>query len=63
MLIRRKVLETFTYALDGRTPRLMRAGKFYPFKADDAARFEREGYLEAPAGEKTARPKRSRKAT
>lgn len=61
MIVHRKVRETFTYAFDGKTPRLMRAGKSYAFKADDAARFEQEGYLETPEGEKVAKAKRVRK--
>ena len=44
--MKRKVIESFQYAADGRHPRLMRAGRSYEFPADHAARFEREGYLE-----------------
>lgn len=62
MIVYRKVREEFQYAgLDGRTPRRMRVGKSYAFKADDAARFEHEGYLDTPEGEKAAKAKRTRK--
>jgi len=62
MPIERKVKEPFYYAVDGRNAKLLRAGRSYPFKPEDAARFETEGYLDPEAGEQAARPKRVRKA-
>jgi hypothetical protein len=45
--MKRKVLEEFYYAFDGRNARRLKPGREYPFKPDDAARFEREGYIAA----------------
>jgi hypothetical protein len=45
MMITRKVLEEFHYAVDGKDPRRLRAGRRYQFKRDDAARFESEGRI------------------
>ena len=45
--MKRKVIEPFYYAYDGKNAKLLRAGRVYPFHASDAARFELEGYIAA----------------
>lgn len=59
--MKRKVKEAFYYAYDGINAKLLRAGRSYPFKPEDAARFETEGYLEPAPGEQVARVERKRK--
>lgn len=54
--MKRKVIKSFTYAVDGRTPRRMKAGRSYEFPADHAARFEVEGNLEPLKHEKIVIP-------
>lgn len=54
--MKRKVIESFQYAADGRHPRLMRAGRSYEFPDDLAARFEADGYLETLKHEKIVIP-------
>lgn len=54
--MKRKVVKDFTYAPDGRTPRRMKAGRFYEFPADHAARFEVEGFLEPMPKPAVVRP-------
>lgn len=49
--MKRKVIESFQYAADGRQPRLMRAGRSYEFPAGHAERFEREGRVEPMPGQ------------
>ncbi|WP_348785374.1 hypothetical protein [Mesorhizobium sp. KR9-304] len=44
-MLKRKVKEAFYFAADGRNARLLKAGREYPFTPEQAARFEREGYI------------------
>lgn len=44
--MKRKVIESFHFAADGVRADLMKAGRWYVFPAEHAARFEAEGKLE-----------------
>lgn len=52
--MKRKVIKSFTYAPDGKTPRRRKMGRSYEFPVDHAARFEVEGFLEPMPGKPLA---------
>jgi hypothetical protein len=48
--MKRRVIVPFHYAADGVRPNLLKAGRFYDFTPEHAARFEGEGLLEPAIG-------------